>query len=190
MRSRLRLLAGAALVAALGIGAWLLASEMARQRSGGGGIELVDVLPGVAQRIQNFHRVKIEDGRKVWEVSAREARYREGDGTVMVQDPSVQLFFADGRELSLRGNSGVVFLDGRELRRIEVEGGIAIAFGDYVLSTERATYEVERDVVVAPGAVHIQGGGLDLRGEQMEVEVATQRLHMAARVQMTLWPKT
>jgi LPS export ABC transporter protein LptC len=174
----------------LGLGVWLLASEMARQRSAERGAEVVNILPGVAQRIQNFHRVKIEDGRKVWEVSAREARYREGDGTVRVEDPVVQLFFEDGREISLRGSSGVVFLDGRELRRIEVEGGIAVTVGDYVLSTEQATYEAERDVVVAPGAVHIQGGGLDLRGEQMEVEVATQRLRLAARVHMTLWPKT
>lgn len=190
MRSRLRLLVGAALVATLGAGAWLLASEMARQRSAGRSSELVDVLPGVAQRMQNFHRVKIENGRKVWEVSASEARYREGDGTVGVQDPLVQLFFEDGREVSLRGKSGVVFLDGRELRRIEVEGDIAVTFGDYVLSTDRATYEAERDVVVAPGSVHIHGGRLDLQGEQMEVEVTTQRLRLDSRVQMTLWPKT
>lgn len=190
MRSRLRLLVGAALVAALGMGAWLLASEMTRQRLAGRGRELIDVLPGVAQRIQNFHRVKIVDGRKVWELSASEAQYREGDSTIRVRNPLVQLFFEDGREISLRGASGVVFLDGRELQRIEVEGEIAVRFGEYVLSTEKATYQAQRNVVVAPGSVHIRGGGLDLQGEQMEIEVATWRLHLAARVQMTLWPKT
>ena len=32
------------------------------------------------QRIQNFHRISIRDGRKVWEISAREARYFEDKG--------------------------------------------------------------------------------------------------------------
>jgi len=42
------------------------------------------VLPNVAQRIQNFHRVKVDNGRKVWEVSAREAQYLENEEVVVV----------------------------------------------------------------------------------------------------------
>ena len=142
MRSRLRLLVGVVLVAAIGGGIWLLWRVAAARRAGERAAAAVDVLPDVSQRIQNFHRVKIQDGRKVWEVQARDAQYKEGEGVVSVIEPVVALYLADGREVSLRGTSGVVLLEGRELKRVDVEA----TAGD----VHRASYEVATDLVVAP----------------------------------------
>lgn len=189
MRSRLRWVIAAVLVSVLGAGGWLLARDARARREADVARAALDVMPDVAQRIQNFHRLKVEDGRKVWEISAREAQYREGEGTVSVSEPLVALFLEDGREVSLRGTSGTVFLQGRELDRVEVEGAIAVRLGEYTVSTDRAEYEAGRDVVVAPGMVRIQGGGLDMQGARMEVLVGAQRLTLAERVQVTLWPK-
>lgn len=190
MRSRLRLLIGVLLVAILGGGVWLLWRDAAARRAAERAATKIDVLPDVSQRIQNFHRVKVEDGRKVWEVQAREAQYREGEGVVTVLEPVVALYLADGSEVSLRGTEGTVHLDGRELKRVEVEGAIAVRLGDYSLTTDRATYEAERDLVIAPGTVHISGGGLEAEGQRMEVEVGAQRLRLAEQVHMTLHPAT
>jgi LPS export ABC transporter protein LptC len=190
MRARLRLVIALVIVAALGAGAWLLVREAAERRRAAASREIIDVLPDVAQRIQNFRRVKVEDGRKVWEVSAAEAQYREGEGLVAVREPAVALFLRDGREVSMRGTSGTIFLDGKELRRVEVEGAIDVQLGEYGLTTERASYEADRDVVLAPGAVRIRGKGVDVQGERLEVEVGAQRMRLTQGVQMTLWPKT
>jgi LPS export ABC transporter protein LptC len=190
MRSRLRLLIALVLVASLGAGVWLLARAAADRRRAAASREIIEVLPDVAQRIQNFHRVKVEDGRKVWEVSAAEAQYREGEGAVAVRQPSVTLYLRDGRQVSLRGANGTVFLQGKELQRVEVDGDIDVQLGDYALSTEHATYEADRDLVRAPGEVQIRGKGLDLHGEGMEVEVNAQHMRLAQNVQMTLWPKS
>jgi LPS export ABC transporter protein LptC len=190
MRARLRLVIALLLVAALSAGAWMLARGAAERRSAAASREIIELLPDVAQRIQNFHRVKVEGGRKVWEVSAAEAQYREGEGMVAVREPSVALFLRDGREVSLRGATGKVFLDGKELRRIEVEGDIDVQLGEYAISTEHASYEADRDLVIAPGAVQIRGKGVDVQGEGMEVEIGAQRMRIAQSVKMTLWPKT
>jgi LPS export ABC transporter protein LptC len=190
MRSRLRLLVGVLLVAILGGGVWLLWRDAAARRAADRAATTVDVLPNVSQRIQNFHRVKVEDGRKVWEVQAREAQYREGDGVVMVIEPVVALYLADGGEVSLRGTRGTVFLDGRELKRVDVEGAITVQLGDYALTTDRATYEAEHDLVIAPGTVRIRGGGLEAEGQRMEVEIGAQRMRFAEQVHMTLHPTT
>lgn len=190
MRSRLRQLVALLLVAALGAGIWLFARQAATRRQQAASREIVDVLPNVSQRIQNFHRVKVEDGRKVWEVSAAEAQYREGEGVVTVREPHVAFYLRDGREVSLRGDHGTVHLDGRELVRIELAGAIDAQLGEYAVRTETATYEAARDVVVAPGAVHIRGAGLEVAGTRMEVAVAEQRLTLSAGVQVTLWPRT
>lgn len=190
MRSRLRLLVGVLLVAILGGGVALLWRDAAARRDAERVAESVDVLPDVSQRIQHFHRVKIENGRKIWEIEAREAQYRESDGEVTVVEPAVALYLADGREVSLRGERGIVHLDGRELRGVDVEGAITVRLGEYELSTDRATYDRARDLVIAPGRVRISGGGLEAEGLSMEVEVGTQRLRLAEAVHMTLHPAT
>ncbi|MFN8644497.1 MAG: LPS export ABC transporter periplasmic protein LptC [Candidatus Binatia bacterium] len=190
MRSRLRLLIGVLLVAILGGGVWLLWRAAAARRAAERAAALVDVMPDVSQRIQHFHRVKIENGRKVWEVEAREAQYREVEGEVTVVEPAVALFLADGREVSLRGARGVVRLEGRELRGVDVEGDITVTLGDYALTTDRATYDRERDLVTAPGRVHIRGSSFEAEGLRMEVEVGAQRLRLAEQVHMTLHPAT
>lgn len=190
MRSRLRLLVGIVLVATIGGGMWLLWRDAATRRAAERAAVPIEVLPDVSQRIQNFHRVKVENGRKVWEVRARDAQYKEGEGVVSVIDPVVALYLADGREVSLRGTTGTVLLDGRELKRVDVEGAIAVQLGDYALSTDRASYEAATDLVTAPGAVHITGGGLDIVGRHMEVEVGAQRLRLAQQVRVVLQPAT
>lgn len=190
MRSRLRLLVGLVLVATIGGGFWLLWRDAAARRAAERAATAVEVLPDVSQRIQDFHRVKVENGRKVWEVQARDAQYKEGEGVVSVIDPIVAFYLDDGSEVSLRGTTGMVFLDGRELKRVDVEGAIAVRFGDYALSTDRASYEAATDTVTAPGAVRITGGGLDIQGLRMEVDVGAQRLRLAEQVRVVLQPKT
>lgn len=190
MRSSLRLVIVAMVVAAIGGGAWLLWRGAAERRAAEQASLPVEVLPDVAQRIQEFSRVKVEDGRKVWEVSAREAQYREGEGTITVWDPVVGLYREDGEELSLRGSGGTVYLQGRDLVRVEVEGAIAVRLGEYALTTERASYDAATDLVTAPGEVRIEGGGIAAEGAQMEVEVGAQRLRLTGGVRMTLWPRT
>lgn len=190
MRTRLRWLVVALLVVVLAAGGWLLQRDFAARRRAEHTRPIIDVLPNVSQRIQNFHRVKVDNGRKVWEVSAREAQYLENEQMVVVDDPVVEVFLEDGRRVALRGHSGKLFLDGKELERVELEGEIDVQLGDYAMRTDAARYEADRGVIVAPGRVHITGSGFELQGERMEVDVASQQLVLTDRVQTTLWPRT
>jgi hypothetical protein len=98
--------------------------------------------------------VKIDNGRKVWEVSAREAQYLESEEVVVVDAPVLEIFFKDGRSVSLRGDGGKVFLKGRELQRVEIQGAIEVQLGEYTLQTDAVRYEAERGVIIAG-----RGGG-------------------------------
>src|SRR6516162_790458 len=110
MRARLRWLVVALLVAVLSAGAWLIKGSFDARRRAEQNRIVVDMLPNVAQRIQNFHRVKVDNGRKVWEVSARDAQYVEGEQVVVVDAPQLDVYLADGRTVSLHGDAGKVFL--------------------------------------------------------------------------------
>lgn len=157
-----------------------LERELARQA--------VDLLPDVAQRIQNFHRMKVDKGRKVWEVAAREARYHADENMVLVTEPSVAFFLEDGRSVALTGREGRVRLDGHELDHVDLEGDIQIQFGEYSVRAESVRYDRQEDSIVAPGHVSITGRELDLQGEELELDLSTQRMRLQNNVRVVVRP--
>ena len=70
----------------------------------------VGLFPEADQRIQNFRRVKMRDGKKVWEIVARQARYSEDSREAVVEGPEVSLYFSDGAVIALRCREGVIRL--------------------------------------------------------------------------------
>ncbi|HVN86853.1 MAG TPA: LPS export ABC transporter periplasmic protein LptC [Candidatus Binatia bacterium] len=188
MKNRLRLAVIGAVVLALGGIGVLVARSLRMQWREEAAQTGLDLLPQVAQRIQDFHRVKTQDGRKVWEVAAREARYLDEEQAVVVNEPMVRLYMPDGRMVALSGHEGRVALDGRELREVDLAGGIEVQFNDYTARTDRAVYQHATDRISSPQPVEIVGRALQLRGERMEVDVGAQKLRLFRNVTMTLQP--
>src|SRR5881296_3936400 len=86
-----------------------------------------DLLPQVAQRIQNFRRVKVENGRTVWEITARDAQYFEQDDQIVVVEPRMTFFMKDdGRVAHLSGAEGRITMAGHDVRMLTVRGAVAL----------------------------------------------------------------
>src|SRR5215470_9786051 len=113
-----------------------------------------DLLPEVSQRIRDFRRVKVSDGRTVWELKANEAQYFEEQKEILVIHPEVA-FYGDGDPVRMVGREGHVRLDGRELDWLNVDGGVQVSVGDYKLETEQAVYYRDRNSIVAPKGIHV-----------------------------------
>jgi LPS export ABC transporter protein LptC len=146
-----------------------------------------DFLPQVAQRIQNFRRVKMEHGRMMWEITARDAQFFEQDNQIVVIEPKVTFFMKEeGRLAHLRGNEGRITLDGHEMRAITLLGGVTVQLDDMELDTEEATYDRARDLITSAGDVTIHGRTLDVRGRGMEVQVGPQHVRLLAHVHTTV----
>jgi len=180
----------ALIILVLATGGGLVARHLWNQRKGDLARQALDLLPEVAQRIRDFHRVKVDNGRKVWEVSASEAQYYEDEEMVVVKEPTVSFYLEDGRVVALRGNEGKVYLGGRDLQSVEMIGDIDVQLGEYALRAEKATYDRRSDAIVAPGEVEISGDSFDVRGEQMEVSVGSQTLKLSGGVETTLRPRS
>jgi LPS export ABC transporter protein LptC len=188
MRKHLRLTIIALVVLLLGgIGALLARSLWQQHRRDVARVGL-DFLPGVSQHIQDFHRMKVQDGRKVWEVAAEDAQYREEDEKVIVRGAALQLFLKDGRSFGLKGADGQILLAGREIMRVDLTGAIQATFADYVMRTERASYDHQQRIISTPGAVEISGRALQLRGDSMTVDVHAERLTLQHHVSMRIEP--
>jgi len=149
----------------------------------------LELVPGVSQHIQDFRRVKVHEGRKVWEVAAQDAQYFEEDKAVIVRDAVVQWFMKDGRILGLSGAEGRITLEDREVTHVELHGDISVTLADYVVHTDRATYDRQRDLISAPGQVDLSGHNLHVRGEGMELEVEAQRVKLLDRVSTDIQPQ-
>lgn len=188
MRKRFRLtVLGLAVLMLSGVGV-LVARTMWQQRKEDVLSVGLEFLPGVSQHIQDFHRVKLQDGRKVWEVAAEDAQYLDEEKTVVVRGAMVQLFLKDGRALGLKGDEGQITFDGRDVTRADLRGDIRVTLADYVVRTDRATYDHTRRLISTPGAVEIAGRALRVRGDRMEVQVSAERLTLLHNVSMQVYP--
>jgi LPS export ABC transporter protein LptC len=146
-----------------------------------------DFLPQVAQRIQNFRRVKMENGRTVWEVTAKDAQYFEQDSQIVVVEPRMTFFLEGGRrEAHVTGSEGRIMLDGRELRSLTLRGSVAVRLDDLELQTAEATYDRERDMITSPTLVTIRGKEIELTGRGMEVDVGPQHVRLLDDVHTTI----
>ena len=175
--------------ALLGAVALLVGRSLWRQHQQDIARKTLEFLPGVSQHIRDFHRVKMRDGKKVWEISAQDAQYFQEDNLVVVRNATMELYLRDGRVVGLKGDEARIILDAKEIDRVELSGAIQVTASEYVIRTERATYEQGRNLISAPGVVEISGRGLQLRGDRMEVQVATERVSLLDNVSMQVQPQ-
>jgi len=175
-------------LAAFGAGTYLVGRTLWRQRQSDLARVAVEMLPNVAQRIQNFHRVKVRNGEKKWEVSAEEANYYEENSVVAVTAPVVSFFGSDGRVVAMRGKEGKVHVGDNELRGVELSGQIQVDVDGYTLNTEWANYEGDTDTITSPGKVRIAGHNLEINGKQMTIDLAGRRMTLKDNVQMVMQP--
>jgi LPS export ABC transporter protein LptC len=146
-----------------------------------------DFLPQVAQRIQNFRRVKVEHGRMVWEITAKDAQFFEPENQIVVLEPQVTFFMKEqGRQAHLRGAEGRITLAGHEMSALMLRGTVVVQLGDMQLETEEATYDRTKDLITSPGDVTIHGRALDVRGRGMEVQVGPQQMRLLRDVHTTV----
>ena len=188
-RSRLRVALLAVVVAALaGIGFATWQNVRARQPRTVADLG-ADFVPDVAQHIQNFRRVKVKNGKAVWEVKADDAQYYEGDKQIVVTNPQVTFFLEEkDRHAQLNGTEGRLTLDdsGRELAQVTLEGDVVLILDDLEVRTQTAHYDHAADRIAAPGVVTIHGKTLDVQGKGLEVDVTPRRVRLLKDVHTVL----
>ena len=176
-RTRLRTTLLLVVLAAVG-GIGVLVSRSIRARRTNGRSELgQDFLPHVAQRIQNFRRIKVKNGHAVWQLTAKDAQFYEKRNEIIVREPEITFYIEGGnRKTLISGREGHLTVDGRELRSVTLIGNVSVLLDDLRLETEEATYDHARDLITAAGPVTVRGRQLDLRGLGMEVQVGPQHV--------------
>ena len=144
---------------------------------------------GSQVQIQEFHRVEIKEGKPVWEVRARDAKYFPQEMVTHVNEASLVVFREESTPVTIDSRAARLNLSGQSLQHASLEGAVNIKVGDsFALSTEVADYSVVDRRVFAPGEVKISGKGFEVEGEGLTYDVDSEALTIAHNVRCTFHP--
>jgi LPS export ABC transporter protein LptC len=152
-------------------------------------LEALDYLPEAALRIKDFHRAKIEDGRKVWEIFGDEANYYKQQKEAVVRKPRFYFYDSKGEVAETSGEVARIFLNEKELEKMEIQGGIRVSYQGYVLKSEEAIYLPATDQIVLPSRAVLTSEGMELEGASMEVELQDRKVRLLNNVKTKIEPQ-
>jgi LPS export ABC transporter protein LptC len=151
-------------------------------------LKLLDTLPEAALHVKEFHRSEVANGRKIWEVAGKEARYLSADKEVVMQQPSFAYFDQKGEILEARADEGHIYMAEKEIDRMEMFGDIRIGYQGFLLRTDKIVYFREKNQVILPGKVMVKGEGLEVEGVGMTIALQEERLRLDSKVKTRIEP--
>jgi LPS export ABC transporter protein LptC len=152
-------------------------------------IKALDYLPESALRLKEFHRAKIEDGRKVWELFGDEASYFKEQKEALIKKPRFYYYDKKGEVVETTGNEALLYLNEKELERMELHGDVQVTFQGYILKSEEANYLPAKDQIVLPNRTTVTGEGIELEGARMEVEIQYKKIRLLRAVKTKIEPE-
>ena len=175
----------AALIILLVVTVWVV-----RHRSAAQVLETVaGLVPGTLLRAHNFHWTQMKAGERQWVLTAGEADYSADKTMLKLTDAVVTMVSSDGKPVVVDAPHADLTLNGNHVTRAHLTGGTVIHLGDYVLSTDSATFMPDDDKVEAPGLVTIVGDGLKVTGVGLSGHPKTRVFHLNTQVETVVTPK-
>jgi LPS export ABC transporter protein LptC len=152
-------------------------------------LEALKYLPESALHMKDFHRSKIEDGRKVWEVFGDEANYYKDQKEAIVKKPRFYFYDKKGQTAEATGEVARIYLNDKELEKMELQGAIQVTYQGYVLKSEEAIYVPAKDQILLPSRAVMISDGIELEGSSMEVELQGKKVRLLRNVKTKLEPE-
>jgi len=151
-------------------------------------LKALNYLPESALHVREFRRAKVENGRKVWEVMGEEADYYKDQKEAVIRRPRFLYYDRNGEAAETAGEVARMFLGDEELKKLRIEGGIQVKYQNYVLKSDEAIYLPAEQRIILPKRTTITGGGFEVEGSRMEVELDTQIMRMFHGVKTKIEP--
>ncbi len=174
-----------ALIALLGVAIWVVHS-----RDTGFAIRKVaGLIPGTLLHAHNFHWTQMKAGQRQWVLSARDAYYAADKSSMTLTQATLSMVSEDGKQVNVTAPHAVLFLHGNHVHRADLSGGTIIKYGNFVLTTDAASFLPDEDKVEAPGAVTLEGEGVKVTGVGLTGNPKTQVFTLLQQVRTQFTPK-
>ena len=122
------------------------------------------VVPGALAHAHNFHWTQMKAGERQWVLTATDASYSNDRSSLTLTGAKVEMTSNDGKSVVVTAPLAVMSLNGNHVKLATLSGGTMIRYGDFVLSTDSATFKPDDDQVEAPGLVTVVGEGMKVTG--------------------------
>ena len=152
-------------------------------------LKVLDYLPESSLQMKDFHRAKIEDGRKVWEIFGEEAQYFKEQKEAVIKKPRFYYYDKKGEAAETFGDEARIYMNEKELEKLVLRGGIQVTFQGYVLKSEEASYLPAKDQIILPSRTKVVGEGLELEGASMEAELEGKKIRLVNNVKTKIEPE-
>ena len=186
-----RILLLAAVFVSLGVVIYKVAENLALQKIGEieqNPMKILDLVPESALRIKEFRRSKVEGGRKVWELTGKEAVYLKAEREAVIKKPWLVFYRETGETMEVNGDEGHLFFNDRGMEKMRLQGSVEVNYQGFILRTDEILYFQDDDRVMSPGKVTVSGKGLKLEGEGMEISIRDEKIRFFNRVKTRIQP--
>jgi LPS export ABC transporter protein LptC len=160
-----------------------------RHRSAGQVVQTAaGLVPGTLLRAHHFHWTQMKAGERQWVLTAGEADYSADKTNLKLTDAVVTMDSSDGKPVVINAPHADLTLNGNHVTRAYLTGGAIFHFGDYVLTTDSATFLPDDDKVDAPGLVTLEGNGLKVTGVGLTGHPKTRVFQLQTQVETVVTP--
>ncbi len=144
----------------------------------------------IALVLNNFERSETKHGKIIWQVHAAQGRYLPGDNRAVLSDATLSVYRNDGSKVVLKAREASLQLSGASLTEAQGFGGVTVIHeGEFTVTTEVASYNRDKSLVLAPGLVKIEASSLQISGHDLELNVETQEMTLKSDVSTFIKPK-
>ena len=131
----------------------------------------------------------MKGGEQQWVLTARDANYSSDKTSIVLNEPELTMVAKDGKPVTVDAPKAVLKLEGNDVKRADLSGGAKIHYGDFLLTTDSASFVPDTDQVDAPGLVTIEGEGLKVTGIGMTGHTKTRQFELLKQVTTDIAPK-
>jgi LPS export ABC transporter protein LptC len=149
----------------------------------------VAVVPGTLLHAHNFHWTQMKAGERQWVLNATDAAYSNDKTSLKLINADLSMTSNDGKPVNVKAPQAVLFLKGNHVTRADLSGGTTIHYGDFVLTTNAATFLPDDDHVEAAGSVTIEGDGVQVTGVGLTGNPKTRVFELHDQVVTHIVPK-
>jgi LPS export ABC transporter protein LptC len=151
--------------------------------------KVAGLVPGTLLHARNFHWTQMKAGQRQWVLTASDASYAADKSSMTLTEVNLAMQSEDGKQVTVTAPHAVLYLNGNHVHRADLSGGTIIKYGDFVLTTDAASFMPDDDKVEAPGAVTIEGEGVKVTGVGLTGNPKTRVFKLLQQVRTEIVPK-
>ncbi len=137
-----------------------------------------------AMRLTNMEYTEMKDGRRLWTLRSKDARYFRNGQRTLLSEVKLVLFLQNGRTIKLRSDNGTLFAGSKD---IELWGSVTATMPEgYRVTTERLRYTHKKGEVFSETPIAMKGPELELRGGQWSYDIKAERAVLKGGIEATI----